>query len=246
MMKNKCEILLSCAVEDDDKIAEWVEEFQKYLSMLLKQLIGYEPELISSPDFLHADPDHSSKKILIILLTKNDANLDKINKDIDQFYQLVNQNDSIDPDLIYSKRIFKVKVSPVSYEQEPEKVKDILGYKFYQKDGEGYSRIMTPFVNHDIQRNFWLELSELAYNIYKSLEETNALEAIASSAKFVYLCETSPDLLLHRLVVKRELQKLGYVVLPDKSYPSDIDQFKQKIKNDIIFHFLFSFLFIIL
>jgi len=230
--KKKCEIYLSFDHKDDISIQKrpgWISEFQKYLAMTLAHLLGYEPDIY--PIHKINKSNTAFPKFLIIFLSNNNINAPHLEKDIQRFLNAIEE----ETERPYSdQRIFKVKKYPVDYDQEPDVLQELIGYKFFGKNQKtGKFDVYKPFINNEIQRNYWLELSELAYNIYQSLSGQDVEEEMDLNSKFVYLCETGPDLLLHRLVIKRELQKLGFNVLPDRSFPSDPDALREHIANDI-------------
>jgi hypothetical protein len=69
-------------------------------------------------------------------------------------------------------RVFKVVKSPVPTEEEPEGLRDFIGYQFFEYDGEsGRPREFSPEVRPARDIRYWEKLDDLAYDIKQMLEE---------------------------------------------------------------------------
>ena len=121
-------------------------------------------------------------------------------------------------------RIFKVEKLPVDREKHPPELQELLGYIFYVKDPEtGRPRELSLIFGPEDQHLYLKRLDDLAHDISKLLEKledgTPPRVEAASPEKTVYLAETSADLEGERDAVKRDLQRHGYTVLPDRELP---------------------------
>lgn len=135
-------------------------------------------------------------------------------------------------------------------DKEPEQLRDLIGYPFFAMEGD-MPREFSPDVVNGKDQKYWDALNRLAWHIADMLaklkyesgsQETAAAPVAASpspqtpvatdvnvhnstvgttSAKFVYLAETTSDLADERERVRDELRQRGYNVLPEQKLPLD-------------------------
>ena len=153
----------------------------------------------------------------------------------------------------FSSRIFKVVKTPLLLphlrDKEPEQLRDLIGYSFYELEGNR-PREFSPDVMNGKDQKYWDMLNRLAWDIGKMLAtlkyESGSQQAAApvaasptpatpaaphigahkspdgaKPAKFVYLAETTSDLAVERERVRDELRQRGYGVLPEQKLPLD-------------------------
>lgn len=96
-----------------------------------------------------------------------------------------------------------------------------------------------PELGAEANRNFWIKLEDIAYDIYKLIEmikngnfDTNPMGSVMERS-FIYLAEPSKDLINHRDKVKRQLQQRGYLTLPDRPLFLNIHDLKNQIQDDL-------------
>lgn len=147
----------------------------------------------------------------------------------------------------YRSRIFKVIKTPLLFkhlaQKEPEQLRDLRGYSFYEMDGN-MPREFSPDIKPIKDQKYWNALQRLAWDIatmlwtlkhqaetpqpdVKSLgtlrDEHTALARAANGSsaatKFVYLAETTSDLVSEHESVRDELRQRGYGVLPEQKLP---------------------------
>ena len=123
-------------------------------------------------------------------------------------------------------RIFKVvKTPPLPHLKEPEALRDLLGYPFYEMAGD-MPRAFSPDTVPAKDQRYWDALSRLAWDI------TNVLAAPPTDdgrppdppppddpTRLVYLAEATSDLAKEREQVRDELRQRGYGVLPAQKLP---------------------------
>ncbi len=136
-------------------------------------------------------------------------------------------------------KIFKVVKSPVEMDELLPELKNIIHYEFYHTDPHtGDVLEFNRFFGRDAERDFWLKLMDIAYDIYQFLIKTNPESGrlampVRVSRKSIFLAGTGRDLVFHRDVIKRELQRHGYRVLPEQSLPSDSAELEKKVEDDL-------------
>ena len=123
--------------------------------------------------------------------------------------------------------------------EQPRLLRDLLGYDMYQLDPDsGEIREYTDYFSSEAERQYWMKMVDLAYDIYDTL---NYLRNDVGSAevknifkrKTIYLAETGHDLSVQRNIIKRELQRHGYVVLPNQTLPGNIRQLENLVRKDL-------------
>ncbi len=149
----------------------------------------------------------------------------------------------------HRSRIFKVIKTPLLFnlaKKQPEQLRELIGYSFYEMDGEMPVEF-GPEVVPSKDPRYWSALRRLAWDISNMLatlkQEPEAAEPVVVSApeivvansaamespkvstngtkKFVYLAETTSDLSQERELVRDELRQRGYGVLPEEKLPSE-------------------------
>ncbi|MDT7808120.1 MAG: hypothetical protein QOJ70_1933 [Acidobacteriota bacterium] len=157
----------------------------------------------------------------------------------------------------HRSRIFKIVKTPLllPHLKEPEALRDLIGYPFYEMEGD-MPREYSPDVAPAKDQRYWDTLSRLAWDITNMLvalrsapdpqakdapnistaacgpkptvaasNPTATTEVVAptngEATKFVYLAETTSDLMKEREAVRDELRQRGYGVLPDQKLPLD-------------------------
>jgi len=136
-------------------------------------------------------------------------------------------------------RVFKVFKSPLSIQEQPPRLRELLGYDMYQLDPDsGEIREYTDYFSTDAERQYWMKMVDLAYDIYDSLiflKDDSAKAEVRNffKRKTIYLAETGHDLSVQRNIIKRELQRHGYEVLPNQTLPGNARELEQVVRKDI-------------
>jgi hypothetical protein len=82
-----------------------------------------------------------------------------------------------------------------------------------------------------------MKMVDLAYDIFDSLvflkNQGSKNERSISKKKTIYLAETGHDLSVQRNIIKRELQRHGYVVLPNQTLPAHFSDLEKLVVRDI-------------
>ena len=146
----------------------------------------------------------------------------------------------------HRSRIFKVVKTPLllPHLKEPEALRELIGYSFYEMEGDR-PREFSPDVVPAKDQRYWDALGRLAWDITNTLvalrsappattatTATTATAATTSHAapassngnsgaasKLVYLAESTSDLAKEREQVRDELRQRGYEVLPEQRLP---------------------------
>ncbi|MCP4231521.1 MAG: hypothetical protein GY771_15430, partial [bacterium] len=126
-------------------------------------------------------------------------------------------------------RIFKIVKTFVPFEKHPEEIADTLGYEFFISDADtGKTMELGLMSPEELERIYWAKLDDIAHDIrdiLMKLKEPGAAEAPTEDVPSVYLAETTSDLREQRDMLKRQLMKDGYRVLPDTRLPLEKPEF---------------------
>jgi len=122
---------------------------------------------------------------------------------------------------------------------QPPGLRDLFGYKMFDLDlDSGEVKDFTDYFSHEAERQYWMEMIDLCYDINDTLLYLKAGKSVRNvkeiyGRKTVYLAQTSHDLAVQRSVIHRELQRLGYSVLPAQSLPGDVGDLEKLVRSDL-------------
>src|SRR5690606_2369456 len=115
-------------------------------------------------------------------------------------------------------------------------------YDFYQIDAlTGEPQEFKRFFGNEAERSYWMKMVDMAYDIYQiqgKLIEAGAVKTDDSGKdigkdKTIYLANSGVDMIIQRDIIKRELFRHGYRVLPDQSLPKEVHALEAMIKQDL-------------
>lgn len=234
--------ILLCYSEKDNELIEgglkgWVSNFHKFLSTLLSQISRDSPEIHLVPSAELKPEDLNESSVLIIISSPNLAEDTRAIKMINTYGEELIKNNRIKVDGI--PRVFKVHKLPYDDEQSLSAFHNIIGYDFYMIDSlSGEAQEFKRFFGNDAERGYWMKLVDMAYdihqiNITKVSTKSGVQVAEIIREKTVYLASTGVDMVIQRDIIKRELIRHGYRVLPESSLPKEIHALEAMVKNDL-------------
>jgi len=125
-------------------------------------------------------------------------------------------------------RIFKIIKTPVPYNEHPIECQELLGYEFYHEEPNDPERFneFLPEKGTPYYQQYWAKLEDVAQNLKQTIKyfEKPQKYNIESSLqtkpeKIIYLAETTSDLSEARDNIRRNLEQLGYTILPEEPLP---------------------------
>ncbi len=238
-MKLKREILL-CYNSQDDQTLEgdqrgWVSNFHRFFVTLLSQINKDVPEVkLVSEDEIETVSLDSVAAVMVVetsALVSNGSFIKKLN----DFGKQAKKEDLFFVDGL--PRLFKVHKAPFEDEGDLSEFQDLISYDFYMIDTlSGEAVEFKRFFGNDAERGYWMKLIDMAYDISKILQattQTKSKEEDIPLEKTVYLASTGVDMLIQRDVVKRELIRHGYKVLPNHILPKEAKLLEAMVKEDL-------------
>lgn len=212
----------------------WVSQFKKFLGLMLNQVLGEKSKIMLKAEYDNMiSPNLNNVGILVTILSKDFTLSSGCMNNVASFYRGIENNAK------NRNRVFKVFKSPLSGQEQPSKLRDLIGYDMFQLDPDsGEIREYTDYFSTDAERQYWMKMVDLAYDIYDTLvflKDDSAKTEVKNiyKRKTIYLAETGHDLSVQRNIIKRELQRHGYIVLPNQTLPGSLIEIEQIVRKDI-------------
>lgn len=125
-------------------------------------------------------------------------------------------------------RLFKVIKTPVERTLQPEEMRDLVSYEFYEETNTGatleYAR------EYGDGWKYVRRVNDLAYGIANFLRLLSGQLKGFTPLATIYLAETAPDMKEAREEIWRELLQRGFAVLPDEDLSPSDPNYKKKIR----------------
>ncbi len=211
----------------------WVSQFRKFLGLMLNQVLGENAKIMLKAEYDNmVAPNLDNVGVLVTILSKEFIQSPGCLNHVESFYKSVQNSTKT------RNRVFKVFKSPLAATEQPPQLRELLGYDMYQLDPDsGEIREYTDYFSTEAERQYWMKMVDLAYDIYDALTYLSA-DGTADvkniyKRKTIYLAETGHDLSVQRNIIKRELQRHGYVVLPNQTLPGNSVDLERVVRKDL-------------
>jgi hypothetical protein len=255
-------IFISYAHVDNEPLTRgqegWVSKFVYALETCFRQIHGFAPTIWRDKRDLHGNhyfenvilKELSRVAIFLPILSERYIESAWCKKELDAFCEAAKLNGGLC--VADQSRIIKIEKSPVPLEKQPPQLKSLLGYPFFGHDPEkkrprafnpeqgsgtssDYQDAIVDII-HSIQRLLLVRnetLTVAPQKIEAAPQASTETSAETSTETTIYLAETSYDLRSERDRIKRELQRRGHTVLPDKQFPLYAPEFKEEVKQEL-------------
>ncbi len=235
-MAFEIDVLITFAEKDNETAQKseqgWVSQFKKFLELMLLQVLGSKPNIVLKSEFDTATaPALNNAAILVAVLSKEFVQSGRCLDNVETFYKNTSSSKI--------NRVFKVLKAPLTLQEQPPRLRDLIGYEMYQLDSEtGLQKEYSDFFSQEAEKQYWMKLVDLAYDIHDALMILNEGDIKSEikniyKRKSIYLAETGHDLSVQRNIIKRELQRHGYIVLPKNTLPTQLNEVEREIKRDL-------------
>lgn len=236
-MKADIDVLIVFADKDNEpgkNTIGWVSQFKKFLELMLNQVLGEKPNILLKSEYDNMTaPNLDNVATLVTVLSKEFIQSGGCLDHLETFYKVTAG------DKRNRNRVFKVFRTPLALQEQPPRLRDLIGYDMYQLDPDsGEIREYTDYFSTEAERQYWMKMVDLAYDIYDTLlylrnEEVKTEVKNIYKRKTIYLAETGHDLSVQRNIIKRELQRHGYVVLPNQTLPGTLTDLERIVSRDL-------------
>ncbi len=235
-MAFEIDVLINFADKDNEFInkneAGWITQFKKFLDLMLYQVLGSRPTVLLKSEFDGITASTlSGVGVLVTIASKDFVQSGRCLDTLEAFHKATEGSKA--------NRIFKVLKSPLTLQEQPPRLRELLGYEMYQLDSDsGLMKEYSDFFSQEAEKQYWMKMVDLAYDIHESLLLLNQTETRTEvknifKRKTIYLAETGHDISIQRNIIKRELQRHGYIVLPNHTLPSTLPDIERDVKKDI-------------
>lgn len=235
-MNHEVDVLILFADRDNEAAkgqAGWVTQFKKFLELMLMQVLGEKPKVLLKSEFDNmASPKLDNAAVVVNILTQDFIKSGQCLDNLEAF------NKAIEASGKSRNRVFKVFKTPLSLAEQPPRLRELIGYEMYQIDTDsGEVREYTDYFSTEAERQYWMKMVDLAYDIFDTLVllrggEKSEIKNIYKR-KTIYLAETGHDLSVQRNIIKRELQRHGYIVLPNQTLPGTASELEKMVRRDV-------------
>lgn len=242
-MKFQYDLFFSFHLSDNEAINEtgkgWVSSFHRFLESILFQMLGEKPRVLSNYDNENLNGGSLEKTALhLIILSPEYLNSKESLEEAELCIKTIEESDT--PRIGGKKRVFKIVKSPIEREEQPDFLKIMLGYDLFNLDYEtGHAEEFREFFGPEAEKMYWMKLADLAYDIYQTIKDLNVEREYNNNfipdgkPGAIYLADTGLDLIIQRDIIRRELLRHGFRVLPEATLPLDIHEFENAVKNDL-------------
>jgi hypothetical protein len=220
------------AIQGDDK--GWVTNFFKFLSSLLLHM-NYRDLLLESCSLSQLKKSELKKNIIVVLVVSPHLTVE--NKGYQMISSWLKQiantqkalQDEVERCLIVHKIVF-------NFQNFPELL-TLNHYQLYEIDNvTGMPREINRFFGSDAEKNYWMKLIDLSFDISRYLSSKSKKTEVKSTnkrARTVYLAEVGKDLIIQRDMMRRELRSHGFEVLPKNAITGNREEMEMTIKNNL-------------
>ena len=210
----------------------WVTQFRKFLESMLTQILGEKPNVLLKSEYdTMTSPRLDNAAVMVAILSKDFTQSSSCLDHLEKFIQASTTKDK--------NRVFKVFRTPVAVQEQPARVRELLGYEMYQLDPDsGEIREYTDYFSTEAERQYWMEMVDLSYDIsdtLSTLKDKSLAREVRNvfKRKTIYLAETGHDLSVQRNIITRELQRHGYTVLPNQTLPGNVADLERVARRDL-------------
>lgn len=234
-MAFEIDVLITFADKDNEAARKneigWVSQFKKFLELMLYQVLGQRPNIVLKGEYDSVTAATlDSAAVLVAVLSKDFVQSGRCLDTVEGFYKASASK---------ANRVFKVLKAPLTNPEQPPRLRDLIGYDMYQLDNEtGLMKEYSDFFSQEAEKQYWMKMVDLAYDIHESLLLLNQGETKTEvknifRRKTIYLAETGHDLSVQRNIIKRELLRHGYVVLPNQTLPQLLNDLERSVRKDL-------------
>lgn len=229
------DVLITFA-EKDNEVGKkneigWVTQFKRFLDLMLYQVLGEKTNIVLKSeydDFTASSLDNAA--VMVTIVSKDFSQSGRCLDTVESYYKATSASKI--------GRVFKVLKAPLSTTEQPPRLRELLSYDMFQLDNEtGLMKEYTDFFSQDAEKQYWMKMIDLVYDIHEALiilkGQSKAEVKNLFKRRTIFLAETAHDLSIQRNIIRRELQRHGYVVLPSQLLPTRGEELERIVRKDL-------------
>ncbi len=218
----------------------WVSNFHKFLDTLLSQIIKGEAKITLMSEDNFDSTQLQNAAVIVPIVTSSLVNSGNAVSLVNQLSESWKKKDLLILDGIC--RVLKVHKGPFDDDPVLPALQDYISYDLFMVDPmTGEAMEFKRFFGNEAERSYWMKLVDMAYDINQILNHlkkpTTKEEAQVAGEfprdKTVYLASTGVDMVIQRDVIRRELIRHGYRVLPNHTLPKEAKVLEFRVKEDL-------------
>lgn len=236
-MKFEIDVLIIFSSRDNEPTnpgeTGWVSQFKRFIELILTQVLGEKPKVLLKDEIdTLTSPKLDNVATLITILSRNFIQAGQCLDHLETFVRAsANSPRGIN-------RIFKVFKNPLPLQEQPPRLRELAGHDMYQLDpNSGEINEYTDYFSAEAEKQYWMKMVDLAYDLYDSLLQLKGEDSPVATRLYqrrtVYLAETGHDMTVQRNIIKRELQRNGYLVLPARMIVGTTAEVESMIRKDL-------------
>jgi len=197
--------------------AGWVSTIKRALALRLRGVTGIAPVVQSALD---ADANAASCATMVCVVSSKAVLSADWSGRIETF--LASKNSTVSA----TERLFVVAVNPVAAPSLPAPLRTLPVVEL---------SLQNENVAAD-DKKFWTKIDDVANDIAAALKRLQGSpddEDDEAIPKNVFLAESSADLRIVHDGLRRELQRHGYVLLPQRTLPQSTTEIEQRVREDL-------------
>ncbi len=229
------DVLITFAEKDNEAGKKneigWVTQFKRFLDLMLYQVLGEKTNIVLKSeydDFTASSLDNAA--VMVTIVSKDFSQSGRCLDTVEAYYKATSASKI--------GRVFKVLKAPLSTPEQPPRLRELLNYDMFQLDNEtGLMKEYTDFFSQDAEKQYWMKMIDLVYDIHEALIILKGQSKTEVKNLFkrrtIFLAETAHDLSIQRNIIRRELQRHGYVVLPSQLLPTRGEELERIVRKDL-------------
>jgi hypothetical protein len=208
----------------------WVDSFERFLDLMLHQVLGSKPEIIMANGAEALKKDVAASADVMINIISMDFLENAICMDLleDYYQKSRTKEDGI-------QHLFKVMKTPIPIRDQPLRMRELIGYDMFHYDEDNQEvKEFTSNIGPDTEREFWMKMVDVVYDLNETYLDIHGIDSGTqirpiNQQRSVFLAETGHDMTIQRNIIKRELQRYGFTVPPEHALPATHDEIVKEV-----------------
>lgn len=231
-MQKSYNIYISYDKDLDNNSIKWIESMRLFLTETLEKISDKKINIYPLSKSLDKNVLND---IYIIILTDSYCTSGKSLNELETIFSIVNTE---------YNRIFKVLKTNIPNSQQPQSLKNLLSYSFFEKHLEKIQLMdFDESMVYKAEKKYWEIFADLSFGIIQVIN--NDSETDSNNKNAIYISEPESNQIGIAEELRREFQRHNFTVYPDRILSTDIDELKEEVikylsKSELAVHIVGS------